>query len=320
MMKFRKSKGMLLFLTIIFIILLSIIYIFYNPIAKLHSVSAPTIETGTNNASDASLRTEKTAYTPYTYRTDYVSSPIATIVAPDIRIIFQQLSNIQDTTDKLLDDIYTEYSMNNSQGIKDFIPEFDLAGEVSFSRISDNDSDNYQYFTDYLGDNTSTFLHALSNMSEHRFSSVNCVTFQKDSDIELGLISYPLFSNVEVNLLISKDFSKIAAIQENSTYLALRDVMESENVSTIKEVDLATVFQYQQRVFQGKEVSTTEEQFIYYTYFNKNGLEFLVQFKSNYTVLEGQKEYMVVGNLQTQEVCRNTLIKLLDLLTETQPN
>ena len=96
-----------------------------------------------------------------------------------------------------------------------------------FSRISDNDADNHQYLTDYLGDNTSAFLQAMNNMSEHRFSSINCVTFQKDSDIDLGLISFPLFSNLEVNLLISKDFSKIAAISQNSTYQVLRDVMES---------------------------------------------------------------------------------------------
>ncbi len=320
MMKFRKSKGVLLPFSIVLIILFSLIYIFYNPFAKLHSVSAPTIETGTNNDSNASVRSKKTAYDPYTYKPDYVPSPIATIEAQDIHINFQQLSNIQDDTDRLLDDIYDEYSMNNSLGIKDFIPEFNSVGEVSFSRISDNDSDNYQYFTDYLGDNTSTFLQALSNMSEHRFSSINCVTFQKDSDIKLGLISFPLFSNVEVNLLISKDFSKIAAISENSTYQVLKDVIASENVSTMKDVDLSTVYYYQQRVFQGNEESTTEEQFIYYTYFNKNDLEYLLQFKSNYTVLEGQKEYMVVGDLQTQEVCRNTFIKLLNLLTETQPN
>lgn len=319
MMKFRKSKRVLLPFSIVLIILFSLIYILYNPFAKLHPVSAPTMETGTNNDSNASIRSKKTAYDPYTYKTDYVPSPIATIEAQDIHINLQQLSNIQDDTDRLLDDIYDEYSINNSLGIKDFIPEFNSVTEVSFSRISDNDSDNYQYFTDYLGDNTSTFLQALSTMSEHRFSSINCVTFQKDSDIKLGLISFPLFSNVEVNLLISKDFSKVAAISENSTYQVLKDVIASENVSTMKDVDLSTVYHYQQRVFQGNEESTTEEQFIYYTYFNKNDLEYLLQFKSNYTVLEGQKEYMVVGDLQTQEVCRNTLIKLLDLLTETQP-
>ncbi len=320
MMKFRKSKGMLLFLTFLLIVLLSIIYIFYNPFSKLYPVSAPTIETGMNNESNAAIISEKTAYDPYTYKTNYVPSPIATIETKDIHINFQQLSNIQEDTDKLIDNTYDEYSMNNSHGIKDFIPEFDSAGEVSFSRISNNDSDNHKYFTDYLGDNTSNLLQALINMSEHRFSSINCVSFQKDSDIELGLISFPLFSNVEVNLLISKNFSKITTIHENSTYQALRDIMESENVSTMNDVELATAYHYQQRAFQRNEESTTEEQFIYYTYYNKNGLEYLVQFKSNYTVLEGQKEYMVVGDLQTQEVCRNTLIKLLDLLTGTQPN
>jgi hypothetical protein len=283
-------------------------------------VSAPTVETGMNKESNTPIRTGKTAFNPYTYITDYIPVTIETIETKDIRINFQQLTDIQDDTDKLLDNIYTEYSMDNSLGIKDFVPEFNSAGEVSFSRISDNDFDNYQNFADYLGNYTTAFLQTLSNMSEHRFSSINCVTFQKDSDIELGLISFPLFSNVEVNLLISKDFSKPAAIQENSTFQVLKDVMESANTSNMKDVDLTTVYHYQQRVFQGNEESTTEEQFIYYTYFNKNDLEYLLQFKSNYTVLEGQKEYMVVGDLQSQEVCRNTLIKLLDLLTETQPN
>ncbi|MFT4145234.1 MAG: hypothetical protein QM644_12330 [Mobilitalea sp.] len=320
MKNFRKSKRVILPVSIVLIILFSLIYIFYNPFTKLFPVSAPSIESETYHESDTPLQTEKMAYNPYTYITDYIPAPIAAIEAQDIRINFQQLSEIQDDTDKLPDDIYAEYSMNNSLGIKDFIPEFNSAGEVSFSRISDNDFDNYQAFTDYLGDNTADFLQALSNMSEHRFSSINCVTFQKNSDIELGLISFPLFSNVEVNVLISKDFSKIAAIQKNSTYQVLNKVMESENVSTMKGVDLATAYHYQQRVFQENEESTTEEQYIYYTYFNKNNLEYLLQFKSNYTVLEGQKEYMVVGDLQTQEVCKNTLINLLDLLIGTQPN
>lgn len=253
---------------------------------------------------------------PYEYITDYIPMQIPSITTEEDTIVFHQISNIDANTDKMVDNLYSEYSANQSEGIKDCFPEFDKDGNVHFSRISSDDNERYQTFLNYIGNDGYDLLLNLNTMPEHRYDDLECVTFQKDSNVELAKISAYLYSNVEVNVLISKNFSNVKSVYENNTYQELMELLDSENASVMRGTPMANAYHYQQRIFRKDTDNVTEEQFIYYTYLKKAELEYFIQYKSNYTVLEGQKEYMHVGDLQSQEVCRNTLFLLLGIIID----
>ncbi len=255
---------------------------------------------------------------PYEDITEYIPMQITSIKTEEATIDFHQISNIDANTDKMVDNLYSEYSANLSEGIKDCFPEFDNEGTVRFSRISNDDKERYQTFLNYIGNNGFDLLLNLNNMAEHRYDNLECVTFQKkNSNVELAKISAYLYSNVEVNILISKNLSQVKSVYENNTYQELMELLSSENASVMSGIRMSNVYHYQQRIFRKDTDNITEEQFIYYTYLKKDELEYLIQYKSNYTVLEGQKEYMYVGDLQSQEVCRNTLLLLLGIIIDS---
>ncbi len=299
--KYKKKKKFKLLLVSLIAILILIMVLFYTHYLKPSSSLDVQSEeaTGINNCS------------PYEYITKYIPMSIPSIKTQNDIINFQQIYNIDVDTDKIVDNLYKEYSLNSSEGIKDCFPEFDKKGNVSFSRVSVDDYERYQLYLDYMGSNGLDLLLNLNNMLEHRYTSIGCVTFQKNSNVELALLFETLYSNVEVNVLISKDFSQIQSVYENNTFKELVELLNSENASFMSGINMANIYHYQQRIWHKDTDNITEEQIIYYTYFKKGELEYIIQYKSNYTVMEGQKPYMIVEDLHSQEECRNTLLSLL---------
>lgn len=256
----------------------------------------------------------KNCENPYEYVTEYIPYPIPEIEVQGDKIHFQQIGMDNEDTDSMMDLLYQEYAADLAVGIKDCFPEFDEEGKVSFARKSEDDYERYRLFTDFVGDKATDLLSDLSDMSENRNRSLECTTFQKDSGVELALVSMPLYSNVMVNVFIAKDFSLIQSVQENNAYQELVKLYTAKDTSSIGGVNAANLYHYRQRIFRKDENSSTEEQIIYYTYFIKEKLTYIIRYQSNYTLLEGQEAYVYIGDLQTQEVCRNTLGKLLKVL------
>jgi hypothetical protein len=306
-MEWIKKKNFLLFLIPLIVILIFLIV----------KVSFPNLKPSVSNEVQSEEGTDIDNCNPYEYITKYIPMQIPSITTEEDTINFQQISIIDEDTDKIVDNLYSEYSANLSEGIKDCFPEFDNEGNVHFSRVSSDDNERYQTFLSYIGNNGCDLLLNLNNMPEHRYDNLECVTFQKYSNVELAKISAYLYSNVEVNVLISKDFSQVKSVYENNTFQELIELLNSENASILQGVSVSNVYHYQQRIFRKDTDHISEEQFIYYTYLKKDELEYLIQYKSNYTVLEGQKNYMYVGDLQSQEVCRNTLLHLLRIIIDS---
>jgi hypothetical protein len=307
-MEWIKKNKFLLLLIPLTVILIFIIGKFFSFHLKTSVSDEVRIEKGTdiNNCN------------PYEYLTDDIPMQIPSITTEDATIDFHQISNIDANTDKMVDNLYSEYSANLSEGIKDCFPEFDNEGIVRFSRKSSDDNERYQTFLNYIGNNEFDLLLNLNNMPEHRYNNLECVTFQKkNSNVEIVKISAYLYSNVEVNILISKNLSQVKSVYKNNTYQELKKLLNSENASVMRGIRMSNVYHYQQRIFRKDTDNITEEQFIYYTYLKKDDLEYLIQYKSNFTVLAGQKEYMYVGDLQSQEVCRNTLLLLLGIIIDS---
>jgi hypothetical protein len=254
---------------------------------------------------------------PYQYNYEYIPMPVRNVQTAEGELHFQQISSINESTDKIVDSLYSEYSGNLSAGIKDCYCQFDEEGKVFFSRISEDDYERYQLYTDYAGEIGAKLVFGLENIPEHRHEATGCVTFQKDSGVEIALLTTDLYSNVMLNILMSKDFSKVETVAGSSVYKELTEVLNTAKASKINQVDMANIYHYQQRIYKPKEDNIGEEHYIYYSYFVKDGMEYLVQFISNYTVMEGYKEYMIVGDLQPQEVCRDTYLKVLNLILDT---
>lgn len=296
----KKSFIMLLVLIIVTLILITIFFImpYIKPSASLELQSEKYIDN----------------CNPYEFVTDYIPMQIPSLKSQNDKAIFHQISNIDTNTDKIVDNLYSEYSANLSEGIKECYPEFDEEGKVSFSRISDDDYERYEIYQDYIGDKGTDMLINLFNMTENRNNSIGCTTFQKNLGVELVLLSMVLYGDVEVNVLISKDFSKVQSVYDNNTYRKLDELFSSGDSSSIVGINIVNVYHYQQRIFRKDTDSTTEEQIIYYTYFKKDELEYIIQYKSNYTVLEGQKEYRLKSNTYTQEEYREMLLSVLRVL------
>jgi len=303
-MAWIKKKKFIFLLIFIIVILIFITVLFVLPYLKPLSALQYQQEEDINNCN------------PYEYITDYIPMQIPSNTTQEDAIFFQQIRNIDTDTDKMVDNLYMEYSSDLSEGIKDCYPEFDVEGNLGFSRVSDDDYERYQIYLDYMGSNGTDLLLNLNNMPEHRYNSLGCATFQKNFSVELALLSMALYSNVEVNVLISKDFSQVQSVNDNNTYQELAGLLNSEDASIIGGINMANVYHYQQRIFRKDADSTTEEQIIYYTYFKKDEFEYIIQYKSNYTVLEGQKEYMIVSDLHSQEECRNTLLSVLGIIID----
>lgn len=296
----KRNKVILLFIASILIIVILIVK--FYPINRKPPISTEDILEEAKGIDNCN---------PYEYITDYIPRQIPTITTVEDTIVFQQIASIDEDTNKMVDNLSSEYSANLSEGIKDCFPEFDKEGNVSFSRVSEDDYERYQLYLYYIGNNGSDLVLDLINMPEHRYTSIGCTTFQKNSNVELALLFQTLYSNVEVNVLISKDFSKVLSVYESNTFKELVEILDSDNASFVSGISMVNTYHYQQRIWHKDTDNITEEQYIYYTYFKKDELEYIVQYKSNFTVIEGQEPYMIVGDLQSQEECRNTLLSLL---------
>jgi len=281
-------------------------------------VILPFLKSSTNNSSeiDSLQNVGDSCENPYQYITEYMPIEVQSIEMQDVSIDFKQMSNINKDTDKIIDNLYPAYSANQAEGIKDCYCEFDEAGNVFFSRVSEDDYDRYENYKEYAGETGTKIVYNLENIPEHRYVGTGCVTFQKDTGIEVALLTTSLYSNVAVNVLMSKDFSQIDSVSENNEYKELKSIYDSGNVSSMSDTDMAAIYHYQQRVYRPEEDNIVEEQFVYYTYFILDDMEYIVQFISNYTVMEGQKEYMVVSDLHSQEECQTTLLSVLRTMIE----
>jgi len=118
-----------------------------------------------------------------------------------------------------------------------------------------------------------------------------------------------VYTNSSLSVIVSKDFS---AVEETvSPHIAqMRTLLASEGASVINGKRCALRYIYQTRTHQEKGLE--EERYIYYAFFEKDGMEYLVQFTSNYTLPNTNQSALGNGySLKTQQQCRAAFESIL---------
>ena len=118
-------------------------------------------------------------------------------------------------------------------------------------------------------------------------------------------------------MVIGKDLSAIDARFSNILPI-LQDTLGTENSSYIGAQEVSVHYFYQNRSFRGQK---TEEAYQYYAYYERDGLQYLYQFSSNWS-LPGQNVSAMhnppstLHYVETQDECREQFVAyLLTLLS-----
>ena len=251
---------------------------------------------------------------PYDDSTKYIPSEISHSSHGNIDLIYNQ----ENQVDKYILNIYgTMY--DDSLLKRDCYPVYSKRGSVSFSRKSDiNDSDEKRYneMLSYIGKESEKTFISLASLPQNELNTIRCMIFQNGLSNNISAVSAqaPIYHNCYLSIIISKDFDMISDANIKKSINNFSDILLSDKASSIGDYPAALSYVYQTRY--SEEFDSTEERYVYYLFFKTEEFEYLIQFTSNYTVLENDKTtYSVSG--KSQEECRSFFEKYIVQFTDT---
>lgn len=198
-------------------------------------------------------------------------------------VVYNQISDVNSYNN----DLYGALNSISMLG-RDFTPTVRGVNRVSFFRKTEDEeseSERYEEMIEYIGENGPSFCYQLLEATEkyHASDYVGCLLIQNVKDKETIAVSLepPLtrLVNCELQLIISKDFSQVKdeAIRTEIEELMTMDV---EDVSVINNQKIFVKFICRQRNINDWG---PEDEFVYYAYWKKDGMEYLLQFDTDYT-------------------------------------
>ena len=201
---------------------------------------------------------------------------------------------------------------DNSKLHRDCFPVFASDGSVSFSRKTyspDTDENRYTEIKTYLGEDSSLFYN-LSSLPQNTNNGVSCLLMQNGKNITTTAVSAEvgIYENCTLNVIVSNNFNSVENNMAKKHINKMRELTNSDTVSIIGDIEFAISYVYQTRFCEEKKVD--EERYIYYAFLERNSKEYLVQFTSNYTVAESNKNaYGVTG--RSQEECKTVFEEII---------
>lgn len=204
---------------------------------------------------------------------------------------------------------------DNSELHRDCFPVFASDGSVSFSRktySSDTDEKRYAETKVYLGEDNNLF-YILSSLPQNTNNGVSCLLMQNGKNSTTTAVSAEvgIYENCTLNVIVSNDFNSVENDMVKKHINKMRELTNSDTVSIMEDKEFAISYVYQTRFCEEKNVD--EEHYVYYAFFERNGKEYLVQFTSNYTVAESDKNaYGVPG--RSQDECKTVFEEIIQHL------
>lgn len=244
---------------------------------------------------------------PYLDHLQYTEKKIPIVAVGQNVFSYDQIREVNKTSISLYATLYDK-SLH-----RDCIPVFDRQGNPSFSRIpeeSDPDTKRFEDMKAYLGAQSGLF-YALASLPQSSYRGVRCALLRnsgKEGNVAV-CAEIDVYTNSSLSVIVSKDFS---AVEETvSPHIAqMRTLLASEGASAINGKRCALRYIYQTRTHQEKGLE--EERYIYYAFFEKEGMEYLVQFTSNYTLPNTNQSALGNGySLKTQQECRDAFESIL---------
>jgi len=241
---------------------------------------------------------------------DFVGMPLASIETEQGAVIFNEITDIEAY--RAFNTAYgyqnQPYYSTRTTGL-DLLTEHPVHSESDFLDVSavcqDGHIESRKPLDSFLtyGEKAPAAAALVTKILENKLAPDVRACYHGGPDAS-GFKFYPE-SNCVATVVIAKD---LTAIDERFTHILpiFQQTLGTENSSIIGEQEIAVHHFYQNRLYNESE---TEEAFQYYAYYEKDGLQYLYQFSSNWA-LTGQSTGAlhnppaVLYRTNTQEECR----------------
>lgn len=195
-------------------------------------------------------------------------------------MIYTPILDVDDSMDNLY-----RYLQEKSMLRRNCFPIFRSKDTISFSGTSDpgdTQQMRYQEWTEYIG--KENFCYNILEMTKgyHTSEGVECLLIQHETEetIEAIGLRLPLdrMKSATMYLLISRDFSMISD-QGVRTEIEEWKGMEDSYLSEVMGQKVCITYMCRQRQGDGED---TKEAYTYYAYWEKEGLEYILQLDTGY--------------------------------------
>ena len=268
--------------------------------------------------------TEKPANSNYPYNDhdviDYVGMPLDSIQTEAGTVLFNEITDIEAYRK-----FNTSYVYENKPYYSTRMTAYDLltgyptAGEADIINAAvferDGTVENCPNYDEFLlfKDKAPIAAELILEIFENDDTTHADVYY--NGSIDSYGISFRPESNCVATVVIGKDIASIDSRFENVLPM-FRSTLGTENSSLIGTQKVSVNYFYQNRLFRD---SKTEEAYQYYAYFEQDGLQYLYQFSSNWSLI-GQNISAIhnppatLHYVQAQDACRERFVEYLLLM------
>lgn len=248
---------------------------------------------------------------------DYIGMPLNDIETDSGTIIFNEITDIE---------AYRKFNTNYGYENKpyystrttayDFLTWYPVSSENDFISVAifekDGSIENCPNYNEFLLYRDNAPIAAELIMQIFEKGDTTHADAYYNSAIDSYGISFRPESNCIATVVIGKDISSIDDRFENILPI-FQSTLGTGNSSFIGEQEISVHYFYQNRLYRD---SKTEEAYQYYVYFERDGLQYLYQFSSNWSLI-GQ-DISAIHNpphtlhyVETQDRCRELFVDYL---------
>ncbi len=254
---------------------------------------------------------------------DYIGMPLDDIHTEAGTIIFNEITNIEayrkfNTYYGYEDTPY--YSTRTSA--YDYLTWYPVSGENDFINVDifekDGSIEDCPNFDEFQQFKYKAPIAADLIMQIFEKGDTSHANAYYNGNIDASGISFNPESNCIATVVIGKNIASIDARFKDILPI-FQSTLGTENSSYIEGQEISVHYFYQNRLFRDSE---TEEAFQYYVYYERDGLQYLYQFSSNWSLI-GQ-DVSAIHNpphtlhyVETQDECRGLFVDyLLTIMSE----
>lgn len=247
---------------------------------------------------------------PYQDRIQFIPKEVLVSKYDEGFFAYNQIKDVDSTSLNVFGALYDSVGSH-----RDCEPVFDGNGKPSFSRKSyepDTDENRFNELQRYLG--KEDFVYSLLKLPHNTDSSVRCNIYQNEGQNNISAVSFEssIYDNCTLDIMASHDLSLLSNKNITQIVAGMKSISASSTSSQLNEKAVAVHYVYQTRYSQ--ELDKDEERYIYYAFYEKDGLQYLVQFTSNYTLKDSNiTAYGIEG--KTQEECKKAFEEAVLFLT-----
>ncbi|MBQ3009868.1 MAG: hypothetical protein IJA20_02880 [Methanocorpusculum sp.] len=251
---------------------------------------------------------------------DYIGMPLEDLETDNGTVVFNEITDIE---------AYRKFNTNYGYEDKpyystrttayDFLTWYPVASENDFINVAiferDGSIENCPNYDEFLQFKDRAPIAADLVLEIFEKGDTTHADAYYNGSIDSYGISFRPESNCVATVVIGKDIASIDSRFEHILPI-FQSALGTENSSYIGGQEVSIHYFYQNRLFRD---SKTEEAYQYYVYFERDGLQYLYQFSSNWSLIG--KDVSALHNppstlhyVETQDECRELFLEYLFML------